>query len=102
MRYYWGPGKILDGKLDGNCGRIVIYEDKAVAGFNPTMDHLYLLNGLAAKYRFKKEDVISNAVRLYFRNEGDYIIICGRRKVDDEAVERNLPFYAKIIKDALR
>ena len=102
MKYFWGPGRIQDGSLDSNCGRIVIYEDKAVVGFNPVMDHLYLLGGLASKYRFKKADVISNAIRLYFRHEGDRIIVCGRRKIDDDMIERNFSFYRSIIRDALK
>jgi hypothetical protein len=102
MRYFWGPGRIQDGKLDSDCGRIVIYEDRILTAFNRSMDHNYILRGLAAKYRLPKNDVISNAIRLYFRIDGNQCIVCGVRKIDDEMLEKNLSFYAKLIKNALR
>jgi hypothetical protein len=102
MKYYWGPGRIQDGKLDTNCGRIVIFGDKILSAFNLSMDHNYILRSLAARYRLPKEEVISKAIRLYFRFEDNRCIVCGVRKIDDEMLEKNLYFFGKMIKSALR
>lgn len=104
MKYYWGPGKIQDGNLSNNEGRIVIYKDYILVGFNSNMDHNYLLRGLASKYSLHKEEVISNAIRLYFRfeNDLDRCIVCGRRKIDDEEFEKNYKRNAFLVKNALR
>lgn len=102
MKYYWGPGKIQDGKLDDNCGRIVIFEDKAVVSYIKTADHNYLLRSLASKYKFDKDEVISKAIRLYFRWDEDMTIICGVRKIDNDMIEHDYDFYRHIIKKALK
>jgi hypothetical protein len=106
MKYYWGPGRIQDGKLDRSCGRIVIFGDKILSAFNLSMDHNYILRSLAARYRLPKDEVISKAIRLYFRFENyenvERCIVCGVRKIDDEELEKNLQFYGKMIRNTLR
>ena len=105
MRYYYGAGYVQDGKLDNSCGRIVIYEDKALVGYNRAMDHNYLLRALASKYRFPREKVISNAIRLYYKfesAEGGRCIISGVRRIDNEEFDSNFKFYGKLVKDALK
>ena len=102
MRYYWGPGRIQDGKLDENCGRIVVFEDKALASHIRTADHNYLLRALASKYKLDKDEVISKAIRLYFRWENDSTIICGVRKIDNNIVESDYDFYREVIKKSLK
>jgi len=102
MKYYWGPGIIQDGMLDDNCGRIVIFDDKALVSYIKTADHNYLLRGLASKYRFNKDEVINKAIRLYFKWEENSFIISGVRKIDNEIIEENYDFYRKIIKRALK
>lgn len=101
-KFYWGPGRIQDGKLDDHCGRIILYKDYALVGWNRTMDHNYLMRSFASKFGFKKDEVISHSIRLYFRWEGDVCIIAGRRKIDDVEFENNFKRNAEVVKDALR
>ena len=96
------PGYIQDGKLDSACGRIVIYGDAIMVGRNRVMDHNYLLRGLASKYRFKKDEVISNAIRLYFRQEKDRIVVCGVRKLDDDDLGRRWDVFINLIKKEIK
>ena len=102
MKYYFGQGKVQDGKLDSDCGRIVIYQDKIIVSHMKTADHNYLLRGLASRYGLKKDDVISNAIRLYFRNEGDKFIISEVRKLDYELFFRDKEFNSKLVKTNLK
>lgn len=102
MKYYFGHGKIQDGMLDDNCGRIVIYKDKILVSHMRSADHNYLLRGLASKYNLKKDDVIANAIRLYFRNEGDRYIISETRRIDGDKFFVNKEFNAKLVKGALK
>lgn len=102
MKYYFGRGRIRDGKLDENCGRIVIYDDKILVSHIRSADHNYLLRGLASRYRLKKDDVISNAIRLYFRHEGHRVIITDVRKIDEEKFFAKKDFYSKLIKKEIK
>lgn len=99
MKFYWGPGHIQDGKLDHTCGRIIIFEDHIMVGRNRAMDHNYLLRALAARDKLNKDDVISNALRFYYKQENNEIIISPVRKLDEDQFERKLEFYAKLIKN---
>jgi hypothetical protein len=103
MKYFYGK-YINDGQLDSNCGRIVIYEDELMVGYNQSMDHNYLLRAFAAKYRFNKDDVINNAIRLYFvaEPENDRYVISPVRKIDDDMFERHMLKYGQLIRKKLR
>ena len=101
MDYYYGK-YIQDGKLDSSCGRIVIYEGQALHADGPAADHNYLLRSLAAKIKANKDDVISKAIRLYFKREKGRIIISPVRKIDDEDFERNKNFYYILIKKIIK
>ena len=102
MKFYWSPGYVQDGKLDYSCGRIVIYKDAIIVGHNKSADHNYLLRSLAASYQLPKQQVISNAIRLYFKKEGSSVIINGVRNIDDIEFEQNIKFYASLIKQNFR
>ncbi|MFW6226005.1 MAG: hypothetical protein ACOC3V_03525, partial [bacterium] len=65
MEYLYGF-YTQDGHLKSNEGRIVIYDDVIMVAYSQAMDHNYLLRALASRYRIKKDQVISNAIRLYF------------------------------------
>lgn len=100
INYYWGPGRIQDGKLDNTCGRVVIYEDKIMIGRMQTIDHNYLLRSLAASYKIDKDAVISNAIRLYYKfdpKENGYIF-SPVRKIDQDMFENKMKFYAALLK----
>jgi len=101
MDYYYGK-YIQDGKLDSSCGRIVIYNDQILHANGPAADHNYLLRSLAARIRANKDDVISKAIRLYFKRESNRIIISPVRKIDDEDFEHNKNFYYILIKKVIK
>jgi len=90
-------GYTKDGHLAPHQGRIVIYEDKALISRGNTPDHMYLLSALASKYHFKKDDVISNAIRLYYAIEDGVMIVSQNRRIDEDAIMKNLRFYGKVI-----
>lgn len=102
MKFFWGPGYIQDGKLDDSCGRIVIYDDQLIVGYNRTMDHNYLLRSLAARYKFPVNDVINNAIRLYFKFDNGQIILSGVRDYDNRAFENRKSYYGRMIKKEMR
>ena len=102
MDYFYGSTYIKDGTLDANCGRIVIYKDQMIYANNRSADHNYLLRALASRMLEDKNKVINNAIRLYFKREPGRIIISSVRKIDDEAFEANIDYYAKMIKANLK
>lgn len=91
-----------DGYLDNNSGRIVIYDGVGLASSGNSMDHNDLLRALARQYQFHTQDVISNAIRLYYMRYKGHIIVSERRKIDYDMMERNLPYYASVIEHAVR
>jgi hypothetical protein len=91
------PGYIQDGKLDDSCGRVVMYRDCVFVAKAHVMDHNYILRACAARFGLKSSEVISNAVRLYFRNEENRIVLCGVRKIDDDTYSRNAEAYTRIL-----
>lgn len=100
-QYYYGR-YIQDGLLDAACGRIVIYNNHILHANGPSADHNYLLRSLAARDRINKDEVISNAIRLYFRREPDRIVISPVRKIDDEDFERHTREYTILIKQTVK
>lgn len=93
---------IQDSHLDYNSGRIVIYEDQAISSRGNGQDHNDLLRALARRYGFPAQDVISNAIRLYYKKTDDKLIVSERRKIDYDMMERNLNYYSKIILSSLK
>lgn len=101
MKYYYGK-YINDGKLDRDCGRIVIYDGCAEVGIGPGRDHNDLLRALAAKMVAKKDDVISHGMRLYYKREQNRIVISPVRAIDDIEFKSDWDFYRNIVKKSLR
>jgi len=102
MKIVHKHGYTQDGYIGRNSGRIVIYNGEMLVSRNPSSDHNYLLRGLAARFGFKKDDVISNAIRLYFTRDGNTYYINGVRKLDDDAFERKFSFYKKALSKRLK
>jgi len=100
--YIHKPGHLQDGKLEFGDGRIVIYKDQIVISKNKANDHNDLLRGLAQRSGFKKDKVISNAIRMYFREYSDSYIFNGVRRIDDDMFEKNKKSYIELIKGKLR
>ena len=75
---------LQDGKLTTTTGRIVIYKNYIDLSRGTSRDHNDLLRSLAAKYKLPKDDVISNAIRLYWDYEDKTgIIVSPVRKIDE-------------------
>lgn len=96
-RIVYKSGYTKDGHLNSNQGRIVIYKDKIVWSKGNSQDHLYLLHALASRYHFDKNEVISNAIRLYFTIESGILIISQNRKIDEETLFSKFEYYGKLI-----
>ena len=95
-------GYTKDGTLKYNEGRVVIYDDQILVSRGNVPDHLSLLAGLAARYHFKKDDVVSNAIRMYYAIEGDVVILSASRKLDEQMFELKDKQYAREILVYLR
>ena len=87
-------GYTKDGTLHSKQGRVVIYMGKIMVSRGNAPDHLALLAGLASRYGFKKDDVISNAIRMYYTIEDDVVILSASRKLDYEMFEKKDREYA--------
>ena len=92
---------ILDGKLDYDCGRIVIYKTVGVKSNGPSRDHNDLITALAAKYRISRSEVASNASRYYWRptQNRNIIIISPVRKIDENWCYDKNELFNKVIDD---
>jgi hypothetical protein len=95
IKYIGGYTK--DSTLQPNQGRVVIFEDKILVSRGNYPDHLSLLSGLASKYHFKKDDVISNAIRMYYTIEDDVVILSASRILDEQMFEQKDHQYAEEI-----
>jgi len=89
---------LQDGNLPPTCGRIVIYNDFIDISRGPSRDHNDLLRSFASKFKLNKDDVISNAIRLYwdYKNK-DSIIVSPVRKLDEDMYYANQDFFNKLI-----
>jgi hypothetical protein len=81
------PGFVQDGKVDSSCGRIIIYGNAIIVSKSHTSDHNYLLRALASRYNVNKDEVIGNAIRLYYCKQGKFMIVNGVRKIDDDRLK---------------
>ena len=102
MKVRFDSSKVDDRYLQPNEGRLVIYDGVGLASRGNSMDHNDLLRALARQYQFNVQDVISNAIRLYYTRYKGHIIVSERRKIDYDVMEHNLPYYASIIENAVR
>jgi hypothetical protein len=96
MNFYFGKA-IQDGALGPEVGRIVIFEDFITHSNGPSRDHNDLLRSLAAKYRLPKDEVISKAIRLYWKPCKDGIIISPVRKIDDDEFYRYKDLHVRML-----
>jgi hypothetical protein len=101
-KYIYKPGHLQDGKLEFGDGRIVIYKDGIVISKNKANDHNELLRSLAGKFGFDKNEVIGNAIRMYFKSYSDGYIFNGARRIDDDNFEKNKKAYLEMIRERLR
>ena len=95
-------GYTQDGYLSSDQGRIVIYNDKIQISHGNHPDHITLLQSLASKYHLDKDDVISSAIRLYYKREDDAIIVSQNRRIDEDMLLKNTVFYAKLIQEQFK
>jgi len=93
---------LQDGKLTPATGRIVIYKNFIDVSRGTSRDHNDLLRSLAAKYKLPKDDVISNAIRLYWDYEDkNSITVSPVRKIDEEMFYASEEFNAALIKSTI-
>lgn len=90
--------QLQDGKLTSTTGRIVIYKNFIDISRGPTRDHNDLLRSLASKFKLNKDEVISNAIRLYwdYKNK-DSIIVSPVRKLDEDLYYSKQELHEKLI-----
>ena len=93
---------LQDGKLTPTAGRIVIYKEFLEVSRGPSRDHNDILRSLASKYKLHKDQVISNAIRLYWDRKGDNIIVCPVRKLDEDMFYAHEEYHTKLIANAIR
>lgn len=94
-------GHTKDGTLLPHQGRIVIYGDCILISHGNSPDHMSLLYGLASRYHLKRDEVVSNAIRLYYAVENGVMIVSQNRQIDEDMLFRNLPYYGKLIAGAV-
>ena len=94
--------QLQDGKLTPTAGRIVIYKNFIDISRGPSRDHNDLLRSLASKYKLNKDDVISNAIRLYwdFKSK-ESIIVSPVRKLDEDMYYMKQEFHDKLINSVI-
>ncbi len=90
-------GYTKDGTLKSNQGRIVIYQDRVLISRGNSPDHMALLYGLASKNHFNRDEVVSNAIRLYYAIENGVMIVSQNRRIDEDALLKNLTYYGRLI-----
>lgn len=103
-RYFHAPGYILDGTLNQNCGRIILYDGLILVSRNVANDHNDLLRAFARRYNFESGNVISNAIRMYYKYipEEEAYVICGVHRIDDELFLKDSEIYSILIKEELK
>jgi hypothetical protein len=94
---------IQDGKLDYQTGRIIVFNNNALKSNGPSMDHNDLLRAFARKYKEDTNQVISNAIRLYWKPISKSLIqVSPVRKIDEDWVDRHQDKFNDIIKNLFK
>jgi hypothetical protein len=93
---------IQDGKLSSTTGRIVIYKELIEISYGPSRDHNDLLRALASKYKQPKDIVISNAIRLYWNYQGNNIVVCPVRKLDEDMFFAREQYHSDLITSGIK
>lgn len=97
METLFKPGFTKDGYLSNQSGRIILYEDCVLVSNGPSIDHNGLLRAFASRYGFSKDEVISNAIRLYYTVFNGKMIVSECRKIDYDMFESKQEYYLKLI-----
>jgi len=92
-------GKYLqDGNLESTTGRIVIFRNFIDISHGNSRDHNDLLRSFASRFKLNKDEVISNAIRLYWEYGGkETVIVSPVRKLDEDMYCIKEEFYKKLI-----
>lgn len=90
-------GYTKDGTLLPHQGRIVIYDNAVEVSRGNTPDHMYLLYALASRNRINRDEVVSNAIRLYYAIENGVMIVSQNRQIDEDALMKHPQYYGKLI-----
>ena len=94
--------QLQDGKLTPTTGRIVIYKNFIDISRGPSRDHNDLLRSLASRFKLYKDDVISNAIRLYWDHKSkDSILVSPVRKLDEDMYYAKQDFHDKLINSVI-
>jgi hypothetical protein len=101
VRYLFKEGAIQDGELK-DCGRIIAHDGRILVSYNNRNDHNDLLRAFASRYQMNRDEVINEAVRLYFRIDGQNVIVTGVRQIDNEKLKLGLGEYGKLIASVIR
>lgn len=89
---------IQDGLLRPTDGRLVIFEGHAMISEGRARDHNDLLMALASRYRLNKHEVLSKALRFYWRPEkNNEITISPVRKWDEDWALKNILLLDAIV-----
>jgi hypothetical protein len=90
--------QLQDGKLTPTAGRIVIYKNYIEISKGPSRDHNDILRSLASRFKLPKDDVISNAIRLYWDYvDAGKIIVSPVRKLDEDMYYAKQEFHDKLV-----
>ena len=92
-------GHTKDGYLSHDSGRIIMYEDNVLFGWNRANDHNDLLRAFARRYGYKTNEIISNAIRLYFTRCGNTLVVSECRKIDYDYFTRNEKRNLQLIRE---
>jgi hypothetical protein len=96
MKFNFG-WSILDGQLNFETGRIVIYKNFIIRSNGPSRDHNDLIKALAAKAKIKSELVYAEGHRFYWKPGKGGIFISPVRKLDEEWVYNNVNLFKGMI-----
>lgn len=90
-------GHTKDGHLGPASGRVIMHEGNVLIGWNKNNDHNDLLRAFARRYRYDTNEVISNAIRLYFTRINNTMVISECRRIDYDDFTRNKNYNLQII-----
>ena len=102
MKYFFGSEYLTQDDLDEDCGRALIYQDKIMVSKINSMNFPQMLQSFSMKHNFNIPAAFENAIRLYFINEGDRVIVSPAREEDEEMFYKNKKLNAKLVKQRIR
>jgi hypothetical protein len=102
MEVVFKSGYTKDGYLSNQSGRIILYEDYALVSNGPSMDHNNLLRAFASRFRFPKDEIISNAVRLYYTKVNGTMVVSECRQIDYDMFQARFKANLDLIRRQLK